>query len=159
MGLIQLHTVIKAPIERCFDLSTSIDLHKLSASSTSEQAVAGVMNGLIKLDETVTWRAKHFGLWHTMQVQITLYQRPQLFVDEMISGSFKFMKHEHEFIEKTDHCLMIDSFDFSSPFGYLCKLVDKTILNRYLTNFLRARNSVIKEFAETDKWKDVLLSK
>ena len=68
MGLIQLHTVIKAQIERCFDLSTSIDLHKLSASSTSEQAVAGVMNGLIKLDQTVTWRAKHFGLWHTMQV-------------------------------------------------------------------------------------------
>jgi len=83
------------------------------------------MSGLVKLNETVTWWAKHFGLWHALQVQIMQYQQPHLFVDEMISGLFKFMNHKHEFIDKTDHSVMIVSFDFSSSIEYLGKLVDR----------------------------------
>ena len=82
MTKIELYTLFDAPVERCFDLSTSIDLHKISASKTSEQAIAGVTEGLIKLNNTVTWRAKHFGIWHKMKVQITEYKKPDYFVDE-----------------------------------------------------------------------------
>jgi len=156
MSTIILYTKINAPIERCFNLSTSIDLHKISASNSKEQAIAGVTEGLIKLNETVTWRAKHFGIWHTMKVQITEYEKPNSFVDEMLTGSFKSMKHKHEFTSSAEGTLMTDTFEFSSPLGILGNLVDKLILVNYMTNFLIERNAVIREFAETDKWKKVL---
>ncbi len=51
---------------------------------------------------------------------------------------------------------MKDIFDFQSPFGLAGKLADKIILTNYLTKFLLKRNEIIKEYAETSKWKLVL---
>ena len=59
MAKIHLTTVINAPVDRVFDLSRSITLHKISTAHTSEEAVAGVTSGLINENETVTWQAKH----------------------------------------------------------------------------------------------------
>ncbi len=66
MTRIELSTHINAPIERCFDLARSIDLHMESTKQTGEQAIAGRTSGLIGLGETVTWRAKHLGVWQTL---------------------------------------------------------------------------------------------
>ena len=60
MPNIHLTTFIAAPVERVFDLSRNIDLHKKSMTKHKEEAVAGIRFGLIEKDETVTWRAKHF---------------------------------------------------------------------------------------------------
>jgi hypothetical protein len=57
---IDLITIINAPIEICFDLSRSIDLHQHSTQQTREKAIAGRTTGLIGLNEFVTWRATHF---------------------------------------------------------------------------------------------------
>jgi len=154
--LIKLSTKINAPIERCFDLSTSIDLHKSSAAATQEEAIEGTTSGLIKLNETVTWRAKHFGIWHHLTVKITKYEKPNCFVDEMIKGSFKVMKHKHEFQQIKNGTLMLDTFQFASPFGILGKVVDLFILKKYLKSFLIKRNKMIQDYAESDMWKEVL---
>jgi ligand-binding SRPBCC domain-containing protein len=154
--MIKIITKINAPINRCFDLSTSIDLHKISASKSKEEVISGRSEGLIILNETVTWKAKHFGIWHKMKVKISEYDRPNFFIDEMVNGRFKFMKHKHEFKSEGNLTIMIDYFDFASPLGILGKLVDKVILSKYMENFLLERNQIIKEFAETDKWKQVL---
>ena len=82
MPLIFLETIINAPIERCFDLSRSIDLHKSSMKSTNEEAIEGKTTGLIELNETVTWRAKHLGVYQHLAVQITKFDRPHSFTDE-----------------------------------------------------------------------------
>ena len=57
-------TVIGAPIERCFDLARSVEVHLAGNVHFGEQAVAmaGVTSGLIGLGQRVTWRAKHFGV-------------------------------------------------------------------------------------------------
>lgn len=154
--MIVVKTKIYAPISRCFELSTSIDLHKISASKSQEEAIEGTTKGLIKMGETVTWKAKHFGIWLKIKVKITNYEKPKTFTDEMVSGAFKFMKHRHEFEQKGDHTIMTDYFDFKSPMGYLGKLVDMFFLEKYMTKFLIERNMVIKNFAETEKWKQVL---
>ena len=140
MKEIILHTIINAPIERCFDLSTSIDLHKISASKSKEQAINGITSGLIKLNETVTWKAKHFGFWHKMKVEITEYEKPNYFVDEMIEGAFKSMKHRHEFKQTKNGTEMTDIFEFSSPFGFLGKIVDNYVLRNYMSKFIEERN-------------------
>lgn len=53
--------------------------------------------------------------------------------------------------------LMTDIFDYQSPFGALGKLVDRIVLKRYMTKLLIKRNETVKEFAESDKWKSILL--
>src|ERR1044072_9275932 len=89
MPVIQLRTVIHAPIERCFLLSLSVDLHKASVSQTHETAIAGVTSGIMKLHDSVTWQARHFGLNLKMTSHIPAYQKPGFFVSEMVKGPFK----------------------------------------------------------------------
>ncbi|MEO9484586.1 MAG: SRPBCC family protein [Ekhidna sp.] len=156
MPHIQLETRISAPIDRCFDLSRSIDLHKISTAHTNEEAIDGVTTGLISLNESVTWRAKHFGVYQTLTTKITEFNSPSLFVDEMVKGAFKGFRHQHHFESIENGTLMTDIFDYQSPFGLLGKLVDMIILKRYMTKLLTKRNETIKEFAESDKWKLVL---
>ncbi|MFT5512607.1 MAG: hypothetical protein ACI8SE_001005 [Bacteroidia bacterium] len=76
MSTITVKTHINAPTERVFDLSRSIDLHQISTQQPSEKAIGGKTSGLIGLNETVTWKAKHFGMYHTnlsyYRVQSTL---------------------------------------------------------------------------------------
>ena len=95
--IIELSTHINAPLERCFDLARSIDLHIISTKQTGEQAIAGRTSGLIELGETVTWRAKHFGVWQTLTSKITHFDHPNSFTDEMVEGAFKSFRHEHLF--------------------------------------------------------------
>lgn len=154
--MIIVKTRINAPVLRCFELSTSIDLHMISASKTREKAIDGTTAGLIKQGETVTWKAKHFGIWHRMKVRITDYQKPHTFTDEMEEGPFKFMKHRHEFEQVEDYTIMTDIFDFKSPYGLLGSIIDTLFLNKYMKEFLLERNRVVKNFAETEKWKQVL---
>ncbi len=156
MPIIILKTVIQAPIKRCFDLARSIDLHKISTNHTHEEAIAGVTTGLIGLHESVTWRAKHFGIYQTLTTKITEFDSPIYFVDEMVKGAFKNFRHEHHFQAIENDTLMTDIFDYQSPLGILGQLADRIILKRYMTNLLIKRNESIKEFAESDKWQLVL---
>ena len=148
MPKIELTTIINAPIEKVFDLSRSIDLHMESTKQTGEKAIAGKTSGLIELGETVTWRAKHFGIWQTLTSKVVEYDRPNLFVDEMVSGAFKSFRHEHSFTASGDHTIMKDIFEFESPLGIFGQAFNKLILTRYMTKLLVERNRVIKEAAE-----------
>jgi ligand-binding SRPBCC domain-containing protein len=148
MMRIELLTTINAPIEKCFDLSRSIDLHKESTKQTGEEAIAGRTSGLIELGETVTWRAKHFGIWQNLTSKITEFDRPNLFVDEMVEGAFKSIRHEHHFTWVDNYTLMKDVFVFESPLGVLGRLANFLFLKKYMIKLLEERNRVIKEAAE-----------
>jgi len=148
MPEIELLTKITAPIERAFDLARSIDMHIESTKQTGEQAIAGKTSGLIGLGETVTWRAKHFGVWQTLTSKITEYNYPDYFVDEMVQGAFKSIRHEHRFEKVSDGTLMKDVFVFEMPMGVLGKLANILFLKKYMIKLLIGRNKVIKEFAE-----------
>ena len=156
MPKITLTTEIKASKKIVFDLSRSIDLHKISTEHTNETAVAGKTSGLIGLDESVTWRAKHFGVYQLLTSKITEFESPNLFVDEMVKGAFKRFRHEHHFTESKGVTLMTDYFDYESPLGFLGKLADKLFLLKYMTDLLKERNRIVKDFAETDKWKKIV---
>lgn len=156
MPILEHSLEIAAPIERVFDLSRSIDLHQISASQTGERAIAGRMEGLIELGESVTWRAKHLGVWQHLTSKITALDFPDYFSDEMQKGAFASFKHEHFFTPTSQGTLVRDRFDYRSPFGLLGKMADALFLKRYMHNFLYQRNLIIKRYAETDLWKEIL---
>lgn len=156
MPRIEIQTRITAERSVVFDLSRSIDLHKISTEQTNEEAIAGTTSGLIGLNESVTWRAKHFGIYQKLTSRITEYDRPTYFADEMVKGAFREFKHEHHFAEENDQTLMTDIFDYKSPFGILGKVADYLFLKSYMTELLIQRNRIVKEFAESYKWKEIL---
>ncbi|MEP2237420.1 MAG: SRPBCC family protein [Maribacter sp.] len=158
MPRIVLKTVINAKKEIVFDLSRSIDLHKISTEHTNEEAIAGVTSGLIGLNQSVTWRAKHFGTYQILTSKITEFEFPNFFADEMVKGAFKTFKHEHHFKNHQNSTLMIDYFDYQSPLGFLGKIADSLFLKKYMTDLLAKRNVTIKEFAESDKWQQIILN-
>ncbi len=53
--------------------------------------------------------------------------------------------------------LMTDIFEYESPLGILGKFADKLFLEKYITRLLTERNRVVKEFAESHKWKELLI--
>lgn len=97
MALIELTTIINANRELVFDLSRSIDLHTVSAKQTKEKAIAGKTSGLIGLNETVTWRAKHFGFNQNLTTKITSYNRPYSFTDELSALQKKSLPRKNSF--------------------------------------------------------------
>ena len=156
MPVIKTCFEIDAPIELAFDLARSIDFHAYSQHEHSEIAVAGVMKGLIGLDETVTWRARHFGISQQLTAKITICDRPHHLRDSMVKGAFKRFDHDHLFESKNDKILMTDIFDYDSPLALVGKIFDKLLLERYMTKFFIDRNTLMKETLESGRWKDFI---
>ncbi len=148
MAIIRLETYINAPIERCFDLSLSVDLHRHSVAHTHERPVAGVTSGMMKLGDTVTWEAVHFGIKQHLTSKITAYERPYRFTDEMVRGAFRELTHLHEFVPQPPGTLMIDLFAFRAPWFILGKLAERLVLTRYMKGLLLTRNRYLKQVAE-----------
>lgn len=133
-----LTTRTTVPVERLFDVSLSIDEHVASMARSGEQAIAGVTRGSIGLGETVTWRAKHFGIWFTMTSRITALDRPDRFVDEQVRGPFRSFRHEHTFTRDGETTVMVDDLTIGSPlFGWLA---ERGVLLPYLASLIRRRN-------------------
>ena len=152
-------TVIHAPIERCFDLARSVEVHLAGNvhSGESAKAIAGVTSGLVGLAERVTWRAKHFGVWHNLTSEITVMDRPAYFQNIMIEGIFRFMKHDHFFRPLSrDETEMKSVYCFAAPLPVLGRVAEMAFLGRYMQALLRERNAVVKEIAESSKWQEYL---
>jgi ligand-binding SRPBCC domain-containing protein len=151
--LIELERRIAAPVERCFLLSLSMDLHLESTAQTGEKAIAGVTHGVIGPGESVTWRGRHFGLMLTHTSVISGYERPGFFEDSMTRGMFRSFAHRHYFTADGDGTVMRDELRFAAPLGVLGLIAERMVLRQYLRGFLEERNAVIQRVAESaDGW-------
>lgn len=155
MSILRQNLWIRAPVERCFDLSRSVDLHMLSAADTHERAIGGITSGLMGLGDEVIWQARHFGVRQHLHVRITAYDRPHSFTDSQVRGAFGRFDHMHTFSEVDGGTLLTDEFDFDCPFGLLGRLADPVVA-AHMRAFLARRNRVIQEVAEGDRWREVL---
>lgn len=157
MPFIHLTTFIAAPQERVFDLSRSVDLHKASMKKHNEKIVDGVISGLMNLNETVTWSAKHLFKQRRLKIKITKIQRPEYFVNEQAEGDFIMLKHEHYFKPVQNGTIMIDQFHFETPLGLIGKFINKIYLEKYMRQLLSERNKIIKVTAEGNLWNQYLI--
>ena len=154
-------TIIDAPIQRCFDLSRSVEVHLLSNIHSGEQALAlgGATSGLVGLSEQVTWRAKHFGVWQNLTSKTTALESPSYFQVTMVRGIFRFMQADHLFQTLPSGLTeMKDIFSLAAPLPLLGPLAEALFLRRYMLALLRERNAVIKRLAESAEWKKYLPS-
>ncbi|MBZ2194908.1 SRPBCC family protein [Occultella gossypii] len=143
MPRIRLQTLVPAPVAACFDLSLSVDAHTASMARSRERAIGPVTSGVLGPGESVTWRARHFGIPFTMTSRIVVHEPPHRFVDQQVSGPFAHWWHEHRFEAHDAGTLMTDLVEYASPLGPLGRVVDRLVLTSYLARLLTVRNEWI----------------
>lgn len=156
MPLIHQTTFIAAPAERVFDLSRSVNVHKHGMHAYKEHVINGKHSGLLELNDTVTWKARHLYKERILKIKITALNKPDFFIDEQVQGDFKKLKHEHFFKPIENGTLMIDQFYFETPYGFIGKWFNAAYLEKYMERLLTERNKAIKQIAETNQWKHYL---
>ncbi len=144
---------INAPIERCFLLSTSIEL---VARTLEMRPVSGKTSGLIEANDQLVWRGWKFGLPQMHETLITGYDKPHFFQDTMGRGRFKHFHHDHHFAEVAGHTLLHDKVRFSLPLLLGGSLVGKYVLVPHIVGLVQRRFQLLKQIAEGDEWRRYL---
>ena len=122
-----------------------MEQHTESMASAAETVLNPVSNDLLGLNDNVTWRARHFGMWWTMTSRITRMNAPAEFTDEQVSGPFRRFHHTHTFSQLGEHTLMTDTVEFQAPLGPLGRVAEKAVLERYLHNMLERRANALAQ--------------
>jgi len=149
VGQIVIETLIAAPVELCFDLARDVGVHAESAAFTGERLMSpGRLNGLLELGDLIAFEARHFGVRQQFVSRITEVAPPRRFVDEMVSGSFRSMRHEHEFHIVSGGTLMRDVVEWRSPLGILGDAADALFMTRHMKWFLRTKQTNLKNLIE-----------
>ena len=144
-------TMLNATPAAAFSLALDVDFHRESFAETGEQIVGGVSSGSMVLGDTVTWRARHFGIWWTMTSKISEYQEPSFFVDEQVKGPFKWFRHEHLFVASgggSGMTEMTDVVEFEAPLVPLGLIAERLVLRTHLEALIDLRNAQLKRAIE-----------
>jgi ligand-binding SRPBCC domain-containing protein len=148
---------VHAPIERCFLLSTSVELVQRELGM---RPVRGRTTGLVVSGDTVCWQGWQLGLPMFHESLIDPFDPPVFFRDRMIAGRFATFEHDHHFIDRHNGgVLMSDELRFTMPFGKLGELVATAILIPHIRGLMKRRFALLKQLAEGDGWKTYLLEK
>jgi ligand-binding SRPBCC domain-containing protein len=146
---------VNAPIDRCFLLSTSIEI---VAQTLHMTAVSGQTSGLVVDGSRLTWRGWKFGLpaWH--ETLITAYDRPHFFQDTMARGMFRRFQHDHRFEDIDGRTLMIDIVRFNMRLGPIGKVMAKHVVIPHLLGTMIKRFQLIKRIAEGPDWEHYVVN-
>jgi ligand-binding SRPBCC domain-containing protein len=72
-----------------------------------------------------------------------------VFVDQMVKGAFRSMRHEHHFSRIDDQTTcMRDMLKFEAPLGVLGRLAERLVLKNYMHAFIQSRNTKLKAMLE-----------
>jgi ligand-binding SRPBCC domain-containing protein len=147
---------VNAPIERCFLLSTNIELVQ---ETLGLKPLFGKTSGLAGPDDVVLWAGWKFGLPQMHESKITEYDRPVYFQDTMMRGRFRFYQHEHHFAEIDRHTLLQDKIRFALPLWFVGAAVSQHVIVPHVVKLLRKRFFLLKRLAEGDGWKKYIPEK
>jgi len=139
---------INAPIERCFLLSTNIEL---VGRTLGMKPIEGKTSGMISGDDKLLWAGWKFGLPQMHESVITQYRRPEFFQDTMGRGRFKRFQHDHYFYEMDERTVLNDKIRFTMPLGFVGRLVGQFVMVPYISRKLRRRLVLLKSVAENRK--------
>jgi ligand-binding SRPBCC domain-containing protein len=145
---------INAPIERCFLLSTNIEL---VGQTYGMKPIEGKLTGLFVAEDRLVWAGWKFGFPQMHESYVTQYEPPAFFQDTMGRGRFKRYQHDHYFYEMNERTVLNDKIRFTMPLGFVGHFVGKFVLVPYLSKRLRRRLALLKRVAENRKeWQKYL---
>jgi len=143
-------TVVAAPIERCFALSTNLAVVEMTLAM---RPVSGRTEGAVVDGDTVCWRGWKWGLPHTHESSIEAYDPPRFFRDRMIAGRFAAFEHDHRLSRQGDgKVLLQDEVRFSMRWGAAGLMVGRALVLPHIRMLMRERFALIKRLAEGEEW-------
>ena len=153
---------IRAPLDRCFALSTRVELVRrtLGMNLIDSGEAGAITTGHITANSRVHWRGWKFGLPTNHHTLITAFQPPHnntaYFEDSQERGRFATFRHEHFFTQRGDQTTLEDRVHFTLPFGPIGRLAAALIMAPHIRKLARQRFVMIKQLAETEGWRDWL---
>ncbi len=145
---------INAPIDRCFLLSTNVEL---VGQALGMKPLEGKTSGLVVADDRLLWAGWKFGFPQMHESYVTRYERPAFFQDTMGRGRFKRYQHDHYFYEMDERTVLNDKIRFTMPLGFVGRLVGQFVLVPYLSRRLRRRLVLLRKVAENhNEWEKYL---
>lgn len=157
MGRIHLTTFIAAPVERVFDLTRHVALYRFLFNSRQELFSSGGSTNLLDQGETISINVKHAGKTRMSMLKIASLKKPVHYIEEQWKGDLEHFRHEHHFKPTDNGTILINLIDFGLPKDIIGRLLGKFYLRTYLEELVQARSELIRRYAETDKWRAVLL--
>lgn len=156
MPELHLTTVIHAPIGRVFDLARCVSLHKRHFDHHQITPLNGKSSGVLEMRDYTLWQGKIGSKKRQFIIDITKMDRPGFYRDDMRKDFFEAFHHEHFFREIDNGTIMIDQLEFHLPHGLIGKLVNQSCAEKYVLQYLKERNALIKEYAEGNNWQAIL---
>jgi ligand-binding SRPBCC domain-containing protein len=149
--------VVHAPIERCFLLSTSVEIVECELKM---RPVRGRTSGLVTGGDTVRWEGWRLGLPQVHESLIEQFDPPLYFRDRMIAGRFARFEHGHAFRDLGNgNVLMQDEVRFTMPWGWAGDLIGQRVLVADIRVLLKRRFARLKRMAESEEWRKYLPEK
>ncbi len=146
--------VVRAPIERCFLLSTSVEIVERELGM---HPVRGRTSGLVVEGDTVRWEGWQLGLPQFHESLVEFFEPLIFFRDRMIAGRFTRFEHDHHFVDRGDGAIVLrDELRFVMRWGWVGKLIGRWILVPHIRGLMRKRFTLLKKIAEGDEWKHYL---
>jgi ligand-binding SRPBCC domain-containing protein len=146
--------IVSAPIERCFLLSTSIEIVERELGM---HPVAGRTQGLVKEGDTIRWQGWQLGLPQFHVSRIELFEPPTFFRDRMIAGRFRAFEHDHSLtMQPSGRVMLADELRFTMHWGWLGDLLGYCLLAPHIRKLMRRRFSLLKQIAESAEWRTYL---
>jgi hypothetical protein len=156
MNKLEFNTHIKASVNICYDLARSVDFHKISVKEINEESVGGYKSGLISYNQHVLMKSTISGFIINTDLTITKYNPPFHFCYEGVNSVIKKIIHDYFFYDIGEETVMVDHFYYDLEYGILEDVINALFLKRYLTHLITHRNNLLCEYAESEKWKEVL---
>ena len=164
MFVIEDEVRVRAPVERCFLLSTSLALVERELKMrpvAGEWTAAGGerrplrTEGLAVGGDHIRWQGWQLGMPQVHESLISAYEVGRYFQDRMVEGRFKTFEHNHWFEEVDGVVVMRDQVRFSMPLGAAGWLVGKVVMVPHIRGLLRRRFKLLKRIAESEseEWK------
>ena len=107
-------------------------------SETSDKIYEGMI---------ITYNVNPFPFYRTTWVtEITHIDSPNHFIDEQRIGPYKLWHHQHFFKEADNGILMEDLIHYSTPYGYIGKLLNNLYISKNLEYIFSYRFDVLEKF-------------
>jgi ligand-binding SRPBCC domain-containing protein len=71
-------------------------------------------------------------------------------------GSFVSLRHEQYFKPIENGTLLIDKLEYELAYGFAGRWADRLSVKNFLGKYLESKNLLIKQYAESDKWKGAI---
>jgi len=138
---------IPASVEKVWDFISSphnlklITPEHMSFEVTTKKLAEKMYAGMI-----ISYIVKPvYGIKMKWVSEITHVKEPEYFVDEQVSGPYKFWHHSHHLTEIENGVLMNDIINYKPPFGFIGSIANWLIIRKQLNEIFQYRTNKVEE--------------